>query len=184
MKNRMFSRLVLVGVSTIILSGCLARPEPLEPKFQEIYKVARKKVQPIPRVPPYKALVYKGSLLRSPFKLPSPEFRASLAGRGNDCWQPQLGDSSSPLQRFAIETMSLQGILTDPLGSELWALVATPDGQVLSVSVGEYIGSNYGRVSAIDELQIEVNEKVADGFGCWKPRKITMALPQAEVTQG
>jgi type IV pilus assembly protein PilP len=56
------------------------------------------------------------------------------------------------------------------------ALVVDPENVVHRIVVGNFLGQNEGRVTAISETQIDLTELVADGAGGWLERQATLAL--------
>ena len=55
-------------------------------------------------------------------------------------------------------------------------LVRDPDGVVHRVHVGNYMGQNYGRITAIEEDRIDLVELVPNGTGGWMERPASIAL--------
>jgi len=62
------------------------------------------------------------------------------------------------------------------LAKAIEGLVRDPDGVVHRVHTGNYIGQNYGRITAISEDHIELVELVPNGSGGWMERQATIAL--------
>jgi type IV pilus assembly protein PilP len=56
------------------------------------------------------------------------------------------------------------------------ALVEDAFGEVHRVSVGSYLGRNYGRVQAVSETQMNIREIVPSGDGGWLERPQTLTL--------
>ena len=50
------------------------------------------------------------------------------------------------------------------------------DGTVHRVTIGSYMGRNYGKVTRIAEDRVEVREIVGDGQGGWDERPASLAL--------
>jgi type IV pilus assembly protein PilP len=65
------------------------------------------------------------------------------------------------------------GTLSNDAGT--YALITGSDG-VHRVKIGDYLGTNHGKVVAISESQIDVVEIVTDGEGGWveRPRSLTL----------
>ncbi len=92
-----------------------------------------------------------------------------------------VGDGIAPdplrpkeeLERFPLDTLTMVGTLAR--GDLIWALVTTPDRTLFQVSVGNYLGTNHGRIMRITEEKIDLTELVSAG-GTWRERRATLAL--------
>jgi len=58
----------------------------------------------------------------------------------------------------------------------LYGLVRDPNGGVHRVQMGDYMGTDNGKILAIDENGIELLEIVSDGTGGWVERERTVNL--------
>ena len=59
---------------------------------------------------------------------------------------------------------------------EIFALVKTPDNNLFRVKVGNYLGQNFGRITAISESDIKLKEIVQDSGGNWEEKAQTLQL--------
>jgi type IV pilus assembly protein PilP len=59
-----------------------------------------------------------------------------------------------------------------------WALVKVPDGTIYRAHVGNYLGQNYGKITAIQEAQIDLKEIVPDPKGGWQERQAKIELTE------
>ena len=59
---------------------------------------------------------------------------------------------------------------------QIWALINDGDGRVHRVTQGNYLGRNFGKITAIDNIELEILEIVSDGKGRWinRPRTLVM----------
>ncbi len=62
----------------------------------------------------------------------------------------------------------------------LYALVRDPAGGVHKVQVGDYLGTDHGRITSIDEIEVQLMEIVSDGTGGWVERARTVTLGGGE----
>ncbi|MGL4455839.1 MAG: pilus assembly protein PilP, partial [Plesiomonas sp.] len=60
--------------------------------------------------------------------------------------------------------------------AQLWALIETPDAELVRIGTGDYIGLNWGSINKVSASAIELNEMVSDGRGCWQQRQVALAL--------
>tara|TARA_B110000503_G_scaffold8911_1_gene12145 strand:- start:37237 stop:37449 length:213 start_codon:yes stop_codon:yes gene_type:complete len=60
----------------------------------------------------------------------------------------------------------------------VWALISDEDGRVHRVKTGNYIGKNFGVITAVNDFDIEIMETVPDGKSGWINRPRTMAMDE------
>ena len=82
-----------------------------------------------------------------------------------------------PLEAFPLESIQMVGTLTQ--NKETFALVkAGPN--LYRVKKGNYMGQNFGVITAIDEAQINLKEVVQDSGGDWVERISSLQLVEAK----
>ena len=62
----------------------------------------------------------------------------------------------------------------------LHSLIDDGQGKVTAVTIGNYMGKNYGKIITASESQIEVMEIVADGSSGWVERPRIIKLEEKE----
>jgi type IV pilus assembly protein PilP len=81
-----------------------------------------------------------------------------------------------PLEAFPLESIQMLGTITQD--TQTFALVkAGPN--LYRVKKGNYMGQNFGVITAIDEGQIKLKELVQDGSGEWVERMSALQLMEA-----
>lgn len=83
-----------------------------------------------------------------------------------------------PLEEFPLDTMAMVGVLEQ--GGKRVALLRV-NGRLYTVGVGDHLGQNYGRITAISESQITLREIVQDAAGEWVERPATLELQERSV---
>ena len=56
-------------------------------------------------------------------------------------------------------------------GEEVRALILTPERELVTVRVGDYLGRDHGQITAIYSNRITLVERVQDGRGSWQERE-------------
>jgi type IV pilus assembly protein PilP len=156
----------LAIVGGLLLAGCSSRDADLD-KFIEQTKLAPGgRVEPLPEVKPYDSYTYSSSALRSPFV---PGSSANLASTHS-------GDRRNRefLEQFSLDTLRMVGTLNQ--GGQFYGLVQAKDGRVQRVLVGNHMGQNEGRITAITPTKITLTEVVPDGLGGYLERPAALAL--------
>lgn len=118
-------------------------------------------------------LAYLYSEERSPFL--APEAIAEGGVNPTDgALAPDQQRVPEPLERFQLQELRLVGTLR--MGGRQVAMIASPDGNVTSVREGNYMGSDYGRISHIAAQEISVNERVFTQREGWQERQVSLTI--------
>ncbi|WP_075878681.1 pilus assembly protein PilP [Vreelandella massiliensis] len=171
--------MVLSGVA-LMLAGCAdANMAQLKQKLADIREApGSQPMIEIPRVPDYEPLPYRYSDARSPFLAPDAVVENTFTQPGDSELAPNQERSPEPLERYALQELQLVGTLQ--MGQRQRALIRTPDEEVVSVGVGNYVGSNYGRISRITEQRIDIKERVFTQRQGWQVRDAALTLADGE----
>ena len=88
---------------------------------------------------------------------------------------PELARRKEPLEAFPLDTMAMVGSL-NKVGKPTALLKV--DQLLYQVQVGNYLGQNYGRITAITETAIQLREIVQDATGDWIERTASLELQE------
>lgn len=97
--------------------------------------------------------------------------RLNLSPSGENA--PDLNRPKEVLETFSLENISYVGRLIN--GNKISGYVRAGD-HVYTVSIGNYIGQNYGKIQKITEDKIILDELVEDSYGNWVYRTAELAL--------
>ena len=89
--------------------------------------------------------------------------------------KPDLRREREPLESFALANLRLVGSLR--AGRDAIALVEA-DQRVHPVRVGAHLGQDFGKVVAIGERTVDIDELVADSGGRWIRRRARLVLQE------
>jgi type IV pilus assembly protein PilP len=84
------------------------------------------------------------------------------------------------LENFSIESIKLVGIIQHP--NTLWGLIRSRDGIVHRVKVGDYVGTNHGKITVITAKKIQVVELIPNETGAYSPRNNFIHLENNQHT--
>lgn len=90
---------------------------------------------------------------------------------------PDINRPKEVLENFSLENLRYVGSLSG-VGKSTSAYIAA-DGHVYTAKVGNYLGQNYGRISAIHPDRLIITELVEDTYGNWTNRQVEMPLNAA-----
>lgn len=161
-------RLLLILLTMAQLTAC--GDSTYQDLEQQIHKIKTQKQEPIPPLPKFSSVpsyTYAADNMRSPF--------AALSPRRGDL--PDQKRPKEPLEGFPLDGLKMVGTLQE--GSKRWAIIAAPNGMVYNVTVGNYIGQNYGRIVKVDADRIDLIETVQGAEG-WLERPTALTLVEQE----
>ena len=183
-----YIRLTIVLLAILGVAGCVSGDmSDLEKQVSKIMSKPGGRLEPLPEIKPYEAYVYESGKLgaRNPFK----RFyvvEQSLAieeseGPVDDGLTEEMRNEIQNRNREELEGFELDSIkMVGTLQSEdnHWGIVLDPDGIVHRVKTGNYIGLNIGKITSIEEEQIEVREIIKDNSGRYGERKALLPLTE------
>ncbi len=183
-----YIRLTIVVLAILGIAGCVSGDmSDLKKQVSEIMSKPGGRLEPLPEIKPYEAYVYESGKLgaRNPFK----RFyvvEQSLAieeseGPVDDGLTEEMRNEIQNRNREELEGFELDSIkMVGTLQSEdnHWGIVIDPGGVVHRVKTGNYIGLNIGKITSIEEEQIEVREIIKDNSGRYGERKALLPLTE------
>lgn len=174
----------------LLLAGCGSdEPEDVREWMAESAKTMKGKVPDLPQIQPLPVINYDPGELSQPFssdKLFAQE--AKTAQEGPNGGPKSINSDAYPLTRVPLESIRLIGtmIIDKPVGKavvkEKVAIVQSERDTPRPVRVGDYLGQNKGRVTAIklsttqEDGEILVKETVFEK-GVWVERESRVTTP-------
>jgi type IV pilus assembly protein PilP len=172
---------LLTASALALVAGCGGEEHSdLKQELDQLTKDMRGRVDPLPQVRPYEPVPYTAEGQIDPFRPERVEVAA--AGRAEPSASASLIDAQKkrppePLEAFPLESITMLGTITQ--NQEPFALVkAGPN--LYRVRKGNYMGQNFGVITAIDEAQISLKELVQDSTGDWVERISSLQLVEAK----
>ncbi|MFK2878418.1 pilus assembly protein PilP [Rhodanobacter hydrolyticus] len=169
-KPVMLLRITLLLVAALMLGGCTRGTSDLREWISQQKAKKGEPIPPLPVIKTFETFTYADQDQRDPFG-PSAVEQESAATNGP---RPDRDRPKQPLEFFALDSLKMVG--TIGAGPSTVALVKDPGGVIHQVHNGEYIGQNYGRVTAVSDDHIDVTELVSNGNGGWMERSASLAL--------
>jgi type IV pilus assembly protein PilP len=147
----------------------------LDQRLAEIKARPAKKIPPLPVFKPYETFQYSDAGEQDPFKV----FDGSTVAESVDdkaADTPLKNRNPEALEQYPLDTLKYVGQLATD-GKE-WAIITSPDLIVHRVKVGNYLGQNYGRITAIQEDKILITETISDDYRGWIERDAALSLAE------
>lgn len=169
--------ILLTGVALLAACGSEEQGE-LKQELAAMTKDLRGRVDPLPQVRSYEPVPYKGESMLDPF-VPGRIVvtQAAGSGGGGGGVQPDLNRPKEPLEAFPLEQLRMVGTLAQ--NKDMYALVRAGS-NLFRVKKGNYMGPNFGVITAIDESQINLKEVVQDSGGDWVERSTTVQMQEGK----
>ncbi len=172
------SKALLLGLLLpFLLTGCSNDSTDLKDKIAQIRSRPTKAAPEVPKIEPFKGFRYEAGTLRNPFEnlVEKEEKKAQIAASGGDV-KPDKNREKEPLEAYSLNDLTLVGTLNRPSGP--WVLIKTSDEAVHSVTLGNYLGKNSGKIIAISETELTLSEIVSNGFGGWQRQASELSMQQ------
>jgi type IV pilus assembly protein PilP len=174
------NRALPVALATAALLAACGGDEhgDLKQELAELTKDFRGQVPPLPQVKPYEPVPYTSEGQVDPFR--TERIEVAQSGRPASDASSKIAAEEKrvkePLEAFPLESIQMLGTITQD--AQTFALVkAGPN--LYRVKKGNYMGQNFGVITAIDEGGIKLKELVQDGSGEWVERMSALQLVEA-----
>jgi type IV pilus assembly protein PilP len=159
MKITRLLKTVTPALLSIFVVACGGDMSDLKEYIAEVKQRPGGRIEPLPQIKPYETFRYRADNQRSPFV---PDQREAKSGKPKGP-TPIENRNKEYLEQFPLDTLAMVGTLARE--GKTYGLVQTADGLVHRVVPGNYVGQNDGRIVAIDDSGIQVEELVPDGIG-------------------
>lgn len=153
----------------VLCTGCSDDSDDLRTYIEEVKSRKTTDIEPIPQIKPHEAFLYAEGGRRDPFAN-APTQKASVGALGA-LMDPRR--NREPLEEFPLDSLRLVGTLT--ISNQQFALIRDPTSVVHRVTIGNYLGQNYGKITQIADTEVALREIIPDGFGGYIERKATVA---------
>ena len=183
-----YIRLTIVVLAILGIAGCVSGDmSDLEKQVSKIMSKPGGRLEPLPEIKPYEAYVYESgkSEARNPFKrfyvveqsLAIEESEGPVDDGLTEEMRNEIQNRNrEELERFELDSIKMVGTLQNE--DNHWGIVLDPGGIVHRVKTGNYIGLNIGKITSIQEEQIEVREIIKDNSGRYGERKALLPLTE------
>jgi type IV pilus assembly protein PilP len=164
----------LLALLSLLMTACQQQgSDDLQHWMAEIRQRHHVKPVSLPQVPQIPEFRYQAGERADPFDLSklSTIDPAALANTP----QPDLRRSREPLETFPLDSLRLIGNLRR--GKEVVALIQA-DKLIHTVRVGAHLGQDLGKVVAISDKTVDIDEWVAEGSGRWLRRQTQLVLQE------
>jgi len=163
-------------VCAALVSGCANDQEDIQKWMNEQAAGMRGAVKPLPEIKIFPVVDYSSADEMEPFNAARIEPAKPDKPRLND---PRLDPDRQrePLEAYSLESLKMVGILGK--GKEIHALIQA-DNALYEVRIGNFMGRDYGKVVAISEDALELQELIEDMNEGWTERNRSLQLQERQ----
>lgn len=163
-------------VCAALVSGCASDQEDIQKWMNEQAAGMRGAVKPLPEIKIFPVVEYSSADEMEPFNIARIEPTKPDKPRLND---PRLDPDRQrePLEAYPLESLKMVGVLGK--GKEIHALIQA-DSALYEVRIGNFMGRDYGKVVAIGEDTLELQELVEDMNEGWTERNRSLQLQEPQ----
>lgn len=172
------TKLILI-VFTVILSACSENEQvELEQWMQEQKKMTPTTVAPIEKPKQFSPVSYQSFMNDDPFdELKLKRILDRLRNSNTSLIKPDLLRKRTLLESYPIDSIKMVGFITQ---KNKPVAILSVSGVLFNVSVGDYLGQDFGKITNITEQSISFKELVQDGSGVWVKRDSQLPLTIAD----
>ena len=169
---------VCLASCVVLLFGCGANNEDIKQRMESAKAGMNRNVTPIEKVKPYIPLEYDASSLIEPFNA----LKAKIEGDRAGAALPEQSRPRQPLEEFPMESLKLVGIFQ---GKNATFAQILANGRGYQVTVGSYLGQNFGKVIKIvtqkNEERLVIREVIRDADGKDEEKETELLLDSRGV---
>jgi type IV pilus assembly protein PilP len=162
--------LVVPLLVSALLAGCSDQQQDLRDWMAEASKDLKPNLKPLPPIRQASVVNYDGGGMLDPFKPAKLE-----PDKKSTMFMPDANRRREPLEAYPLESLRMVGVMMKK--GQVHAIIAV-DKTLHQVKVGNYLGQNYGKITAISESDVSLKELVEDASGEWTERISTLQLQE------
>jgi type IV pilus assembly protein PilP len=169
-------RLGGVALLLALVAGCTAEQEELGQWIEQQRREVKPAVTPLLAPKKFNPQPYVANDGVDPFS--SQKLSVALkqeARQPNSLLSAELNRRKEPLEAYPLDSMAMVGSVTK--AGHPYALLRV-DNLLYQVKAGDYLGQNYGKITAISETDVKLREIVQDAAGEWIERASALQLQE------
>ncbi len=167
----------IAALLALLLIGCSGGVDEELRSYTE--SVLTRKAKALPRPPPpepYVVYTYAGNG-PDPFEPFFKETEEEQVSSDDDSpYAPMQGRLKEELEDFPLDSLRMVGTLEQ--AEDVWGIVINREGTIYRIQAGNYMGQNNGKIIAVLENRIELEERAKDARGKWYLREASLALAE------
>lgn len=169
---------LLIAAAALGVAGCAEQNGDLAQWMEQQKREVKPSVQPLSPPKTFDPEPYAALDLVEPFS--NQKLTVALrqeARQTSSVLASELNRRKEPLEDYPLDSMTMVGSVSKQ--GRPHALLRV-DRLLYQVAVGDHIGQNFGRITAITETEVRLREIVQDAAGEWIERPMTLQLQEGK----
>lgn len=164
---------IIAALGTAFLTGCATGEyNDINQWMKDQEKNLIGKIDPLPPAKTFNPVAF--SAVEDPFvRKPT----LSMNQLYNNKYAPDPDRRKEPLESYQLPTLKMVGTLYKD--KKFYAIIRASDNVIHYVTLGNYLGSSYGKIIKLDESQIVLDERIQDSDE-WKQKQTTIYLDDGD----
>lgn len=160
-------------LGTVFLTGCASGEyNDINQWMKEQEKSLKGKIDPLPPAKTFTPIDFSAS--EDPFVKKA---TISVNQIDSNKYAPDPDRRKEPLESYTLNVLKMTGTLNRD--KKFYAIIKTSDNVVHYVTLGNYLGSSYGKIIKLDENQIVLDERIQEADE-WKQKETTIYLDDGD----
>lgn len=168
---------LIIVASLVAITGCNPQLDDLVAYTDQVKQNTRVSIEAYPEFDAQPAFAYSAQDLRSPFQRPKDKVTQVEVARDSNCQQPDFNRRKEALEKFGLDELALSGSFS--VGGTKWVLFKTKNGGLYKAHKGSRIGLSHGKITAVSDNAVTIEQLLPDGAGCWQRKEITLTSSPA-----
>ena len=156
------------------LSACSPQLSDLRAYTAQVKQQTQVQIEPYPEFEQKPAFVYTAKDLRSPFVRPKEKTAPVSVKSQANCLQPDFSRQKQKLEGYGLDGLQLTGSFNTK--GTRYVLFRSNDGLLHKATIGSRIGLFYGKIIAIGNASVTIEQLLPDGAGCWQRKETTLTV--------
>lgn len=174
--HRRAARVALAVCTLGALAACGGESDELQAWMEQQRREVRPNVTPLSPPKRFDPQPYEQAAAVEPFSTQKLTVALKQEARApNSLYAGEVNRRKEPLEAYPLDSMAMVGSVSR--GGRPFALLKV-DNLLYQVKVGDYLGQNFGKVTAITETEVTVREVVQDAAGEWIERPAALQLQE------
>ena len=164
-------------LSAFLLSACGDPTEELRGWTEQQRKDVHPKVSKLEKPQKFEPATYEQVSSVDPFSTQKLAVAVKQESRQpNSLLAPEMNRRKEPLEAYPLDALRMMGSLMRSSGQ--YVAIIRADNLNFTVTVGNYIGQNFGKITRVTETEVALREIVQDPAGEWVERISSLQLQE------
>lgn len=167
----------IILASLLTLSGCIQEHSDLQEWMQQVKQEAKAKIRPPQAPEKVEPVTYFPPQLTGTHAFDAQRLKAAFQNAS----APDMSRTKELLENYSLENLKFVGSIGTP-GRLSGLIEADVDGErrIYTVTPGNYLGQNFGKITKITTDKIDIVEVVEDAEGNWVNRSAELLSSPAQ----